>query len=564
MKRTWEQKELNSPLPTMPEYPAMVLKLLALRGITKEEEIRDFLNPDYAKLLDPFIFKDMQLAVDRIWKAIEAKEKITIYSDYDADAITACSVMYLALTKVGGRVSYYIPDRFSEGYGMNVEAIQKIQADGGNLIITVDCGINALVETVEANKLGMDVIITDHHELTGELPKAFAIINPKNPNDNYPYQYLTGVGVAFKVVQALYKSQEARVRNLGVVDGWEKWLLDLVAIGTVADCQSLVGENRILVSFGLKVLQKTMWPGLRALLAAAAARTPYDAFTLGFVVAPRINAAGRIKHADLAFRLLISENILEAQNLALELNELNKHRQLLTEQIVSEARSQLELVMDRKVLLAAGVNWPKGVVGLVAGRLAEEFNRPVLILDKTESHATGSARSTENFDMVMALTNAKDLLVKYGGHKQAAGFTLESTNIDAFYASLLQFADSQNFDVSDPVLRIDAEISGDDLNFETLDYVEKLAPFGFGNSKPKFLTKQMEVIDTQFVGAKSQHVRIRLRINDKIFTAIAFNQPFLGAKLKAGDKIDMVYELSSSEWNGLRQMDLKIIDVETK
>ncbi len=563
MKRNWEVREFKGELPILPEYPGLVLKLLAMRGITDPTQIKDFLEPDYEKLLDPFIFKDMKKSVDRIWQAIEKGENITIYSDYDADAITACSVVYLALKKIGGNVDYYIPDRFAEGYGMNVEAIKKIKEKGANVIITVDCGINAVEEGRVAKELGMDLIITDHHELTGELPDAFAIINPKNPKDNYPYQFLTGVGVAYKMIQALFseKGTEGRVQGAASVPpGWEKWLLDLVAIGTVADCQNLTLENRILVSFGLKVLAKTKWPGLRALLDVAGSRSIYDTFTLGFVLAPRINAAGRIKHADVAFRLLVSENILEAQNLAIELNELNKHRQLLTEQILSEAKAQIELIADRKILLAAGQNWPKGVVGLVAGKLAEEYNRPVLVLDKSDLHATGSARSTENFDIVAALIDSKDLLVKYGGHKQAAGFTLESVNVDAFYKKLLQYADSQNLELSDPVVRIDAELFEQDLNFDTLEYVEKLAPFGFGNHKPKFMSKQLELIDMQLVGAKAQHAKMRVRLGSAVFSAIAFNQAFLNGKLSSGQKFDAVYELTSNEWNGLKRIDLRIID----
>jgi single-stranded-DNA-specific exonuclease len=540
------------------------LELLAMRGFDSEEKILEYLNFDYGKLHDPFLFMDMQKTVTRIFDAIEKKEKIVIYSDYDADAITALSVMYLALKKLGANLDYYIPDRFSEGYGMNIDAVRKICEDGARVIITVDCGINAVEEVEVAKSLKVDVIITDHHELTGNLPKAHAIINPKNPEDHYPFRYLTGVGVAFKVVQALYKGiQEIpKFLNSQIPPGWEKWLLDLVAIGTVADLQPLIGENRIITSFGLKVLGKTKWPGLRALLAQSSVNnTRIDTYTLGFIIAPRINAAGRIKHADIAFKLLICEDNVEAEKLATELNALNAHRQMLTEQIMSEAKEQIQLISDKKVLLAAGSNWPKGVVGLVAGRLVEEYGRPVLVMDKGELVATGSARSANNFDLVAALTHAKELLTKYGGHTQAAGFSLVTENIPALHQKLLEYAETLSEESLGPVLDIDAELSAADLNMETHDVIAKFAPFGFGNHKPKFLTTNLDVLDMRFVGAKNQHMKLRVRKDDLVFDAIGFNQAFWGNMLKLGSKIDAVYELDCNEWNGNRDLQLKIIDL---
>jgi single-stranded-DNA-specific exonuclease len=554
MKKQWKVKDLEiKTLPELPEYPNLILKLLALRGITSESGIKEFLEPDFARLHDPFLFTQMQHAVERIWQAIEKKQKITIYADYDADAITACAVLYLALKKLGASADYYIPDRFTEGYGLNPEAIKRICTTGTNLIITVDCGMNAVDEALICESLGTDLIITDHHELTGQLPKAWAVINPKNPHDTYPFPYLTGVGVAFKLVQALFTK---------INSGWEKWLLDLVALGTVADCQSLTGENRILVSFGLKVLAKTRWPGLRALIATAELRSnKYDTFTLGFILAPRINAAGRIKHADIAFKLLISENSNEAFELAQELNELNKHRQVLTEQVTSEARSQIELIADKKVLLAVGKDWPKGVVGLVAGRLSEEYNRPVLALSMAEGVATGSGRSVADFDLVEALKFARDFLQKFGGHTQAAGFMLASDNVSGFHAKLLEYAEALNLTISDPVLEIDAEVEATDITWDNLNYLEKLEPFGYGNSKPKFLGHGLEILDLRLVGAANQHLKLRVQFGEHALEAIAFGQGFLSNNLRIGRKIDAVFELSANEWNGNRSLQLKILDL---
>jgi single-stranded-DNA-specific exonuclease len=578
MKKRWVVKEKPKEIPNLPAYPALILELLAGRGFDTEEKIKEYLDLDYSKLHDPFLFVDMQKAVARIFTAIEKKEKIVIYSDYDADAITALSVMYLALQKLGANLGYYIPDRFTEGYGMNPDAVKKLCEDGAKLIITVDCGINAVEEVEIANQLGTDVIITDHHELTGNLPKAFAVINPKNPADKYPFKYLTGVGVAFKVVQALSRNTYHVSRNIlpdgparhasdqasqqGVAGGWEKWLLDLVAIGTVADLQPLVGENRIITKFGLTVLSKTKWPGLRALLdlAQIGDRVP-DTYTLGFIIAPRINAAGRIKHADIAFKLLIAEKKDEAETLAKELTALNTHRQMLTEQILSEARGQIELISDKKVLLAAGNDWPKGVVGLVAGKLAEEFGKPVLVMNKDEILATGSARSVGEFDIVVALTHAKELLQKYGGHKQAAGFTLIAENIPALHSKLLEYAETLNTENLGPELHIDAELVAENATLQVYDQIAKFEPFGFGNHKPKFVSYNIEVADMRLVGAKSSHLKLRVKIGNQVIDAIGFNQGFWASILKVGSKIDLAYELDCNEWNGNRNLQLKIVDI---
>lgn len=560
--KQWQIKTLQNPPKAHNEYPYLIMKLLALRGIYDELQIQEFLNPDYAKLHDPFKFKDMEKAIKRIWLAIEKKEKITIYADYDADAITAAAVVFLGLKKLGIAVDCYIPDRFSEGYGMNLEAVRSIAKNGTKLIITVDCGTNAVEEAELCKELGLDLIITDHHEITGELPKATALINPKNPNDQYPYPYLTGVGVAYKLVQALFSVNSKQKTINRSVDGWEKWLLDLVAIGTVADLQALTDENRILVSFGLKVLQKTRWPGLKALLEVSAQKPGlYDSFTLGFILAPRINAAGRIQHGNTAFKLLVAENITEAKELADELNELNKHRQLLTEQVLSEAKAQVELALDKKVLMAVGTDWPKGVVGLVAGKLLEEYNRPVLAISMFEGLATGSARSTPNFDMVAALNSAKDLLYKYGGHTQAAGFTLQSENLTDFHSRLLLYAESNNLTASDSVLEIDAQVEPSDISWKVYNLLEKLQPFGINNPKPKLAGYGFSVLDWRTVGANSQHLKLKLEFGPMQIEAIAFNKGYLLPTLSLGKKLDVVFELACNEYNGNRNLQLKILDV---
>ena len=555
MKKQWKLKELvGTQLLELPEYPQLILRLLALRGITEAEAIRDFLDPDYEKLRNPFLFREMQRSVDRIEQAIANQEVVAIYADYDADAVTACAVAYLALTKLGAKVIYYIPDRFSEGYGMSAEGINQLHAQNAKVVITVDCGINARSEADICKGLGIDLIITDHHEVIAELPAAYSIINPKNPTDNYPFPYLTGVGVAYKLVQALFSKSST---------GWEKWLLDLVAIGTVADLQNLTDENRILVSFGLKVLPKTRWPGLAALIRVAGIEgQKFDTFTLGFILAPPINAAGRIKHADIAFKLLIEQNPAVADKLAIELIDLNRQRQMLTDQVLSEARAQVEINSDKKIILVSGLEWPKGVVGLVAGKLMEEYNRPVLVVSvDSQGIATGSARSTVDFDIVSALGYAKEHIQKYGGHKQAAGLTLHGDNLEKLHQKLLEYAESLNLTTQDRVIHVDAEVLPEDVTWQNLELLEKLAPFGMGNPKPKLLGRSLEIIDYKTVGNANQHLKLKVKFGEHLLEAIAFNQGFWASQITMGIKLDCVFELSANEWNGRKDMQLKISDI---
>src|SRR3989344_8504962 len=386
-KRVWKIRDSTN-------SESILGSLFAVRGLGTDADVKKFLDPQYADHHDPFSMAGMDLAASRIEKALKDNEKITIYADYDADAVTAAAVLLRFFQHVQYKnVDYYIPDRFTEGYGMNPEAVKTLSERGTKLVITVDCGINAFESVAAANELGIDVIITDHHQLTGGgVPAAVAVVNPHRPDASYPFKDLTGVGVAFKLVQALIPRLEATIFK--IQPGYEKWLLDLVAIGTIADCQSLLGENRILVKWGLHVMRKTRWIGLKKLMENSGIdRQEMDSYKIGFIIAPRINAAGRMDHAGAALKLLLTDDETEAGLLVQNLEQLNKNRQQQTERILSEAREQMILLGDQKILVAAGEGWHKGVVGLVAGKLTEEFYRPVLIMDKTAEEATGSARS---------------------------------------------------------------------------------------------------------------------------------------------------------------------------
>jgi single-stranded-DNA-specific exonuclease len=566
MEKIWKTKKENENFSKLSGVPKLIARLLVNRGITDEAGLKKFFEPKYEELTDPFIFCDMKKAVDRILKAGQAREKILIYADYDADAITALSVVYLGLRKLDIEVSYYIPNRFSEGYGLNQDAARKIIQDGFKLVITVDCGINAVEESLLFKQSGVDFIVTDHHELTGVLPDAFAVINPKNPHDKYPYPYLTGVGVAFKLIQALFfriKNQESRIK---VLEGWEKWLLDLVAIGTVADCQTLIGENRILVHFGLRVLSKTIWPGLKKLLDLAGYGNgrKLDAYTLGFIIAPRINAAGRITHAESSFKLLTTTSSEEAVSLAEELNFLNSKRQTLTEQILSEAREQADNYGLEKIIIVSGRDWPKGVIGLVAGKLVEEYGKPALAIEISEGKASGSARSVEQYNIVAALDACKELLTKYGGHHQAAGFSLAADNLDVFSQKIRKHANNSFVDSNlTPVIYYDSEITPDELNFDLLNYLEKFEPYGVGNPHPRFVASSVELLSFNTVGSESKHLRCYLRFGQKSFNAIAFNRGFMANNLKSSQNLDILFEPMINEYNGNKEIQLKIIDLKT-
>ena len=595
---------LTSPNPSFEKEgnTTLLAQLLFNRGLTEKDQVKDFLEPKYEKLHSPFLFKDMEKAVERIWRAIDSREKICVYGDYDADAITANAVLAQTFKYLGIEISSYIPDRFTEGYGVNIDALSKIKDNGSKIIITVDCGTNSADAAKFCKENGIDLIITDHHEIIGEIPEVYALINPKNPNDNYPYRDITGVGVAFKLACGILNSEKRKEKREKEIAGWEKWLLDLVAIGTVADCHSLLGENRILVKYGLKVLAKTKWVGLKALMQSAGllegtVPKPLDTYSLGFIIAPRLNAAGRLEHAGIALDLLLETDLTRANEKARNLEAINTRRQGLTASVLSEAKEKVILLKERKVLALVGEGWPKGVMGLVAGRLADEFYKPAIVLERTENLCTGSARSAGEFNILEALKFSSEHLSRFGGHKQAAGLSLRADQFDLFYQKLLVYAEANiSPESAQKVLELEAELVSEDLQLTTYNLLTTLQPFGVGNPTPKFLISNLIVSSARLVGKQAQHLQVRFTLpsrrhsegvqpteesqtgdkeilrrsaqddaggsgGNKEIAGIMFNAPDFAKTLKIGDTVDVAAELIEDGWNGRREVKLRIVDV---
>jgi len=600
MPKKWVTKEKESVkeiIATNPDINLVILQLLANKGLSNEA-IKQFLKPDYQEHLhDPFLFKDMKLAVELIKKHLEKKSKIIIYGDYDADGVTATAVMYKALEFLGcENLDIYIPHRESEGYGINKNAVEEISKSDVNLIITVDTGIRSIDEIALIKEKGIDIVLTDHHPTGEEVPDCL-IINPNIDGEEYPFKYLAGVGVAFKVAQALLGARESHAKlnaKLRENESFEKWLLDLVAIGTIADLMPLIDENRALVNYGLVVLNKTERLGVQKLIKIAQSgvdkqgnKREIDAWQIGYQLAPRLNAAGRLGHANTAYELLITEDKEEAIKIANKLNNTNKERQDITQEIFEQAEKNID--KNNKILFAVYDGkledaWPSGVMGLVAGKLTEKYYKPALAITKKEGNSgeevVGSARSITEFDIAGMLEKCAELLSHYGGHKQAAGFTVktsppapllskervaENDNLKKFLAKAKDIAEKKLKDIKlIPTLEIDLEINFDDVSEELYEALNKLKPFGVKNSQPKFVSKKLKVININNMGNEKQHLKLKLQQDKFIFDAVGFSVPDEWRKVKIGDEIDLVYYIDINEWNGSRNIQLKIIDLKNE
>jgi single-stranded-DNA-specific exonuclease len=539
----------------------VVAQLLLNRGITDPREAKAFLEPDYNHALDdPGGLKDLTVAADTVRDAIKAGEAIVVHGDYDADGLTATAVLFDVISRLGGSVTTFIPDRYQDGYGVTAETLEKLRKQGAGLVVTVDCGISCATEISEGRRSGLKVVVTDHHEPPPRIPEAEAVVNPKRPGDDYPNKELTGVGVAFKLAQALLAGSDLDQRGR---EAAEKWLLDLVAIGTVADLADLRGENRTLVYFGLTVLRKSPRPGLQALLTAAGIpQENVTAGTLGYTIAPRLNAAGRLGGADDALALLLAKDPAEAKRLADVLEDRNRERRELTETAVTDAREQLGRVADDQAIVIVEGPWKSGIAGLIAGRLSQTYGRPALVLGREGERYIGSARSTAGFHITDALRAHEELLEKFGGHAQAAGLTVAADKLTRFKAALQAFA-GKHLGPDDyvAVRDVDLEVRAEEVTEELCRALDRLEPHGRGNPRPCLLLKGVTVERVSTVGADGTHLKKTLRLPDgRSVSAIAFGDGERAAEAAPGTIVDIIGRPMINEWNGRTSLEWRLDD----
>lgn len=540
------------------DLPEKVVAILVNRDINTAEEIEQFLHPKMLDLKDPFELSGMQQAIDRVTIAFYNNEKILVYGDYDVDGITATTLLYMVLNKLGANVDFYLPNRLVEGYGLSQEGINEAKSNGVSLIITVDTGITAVEEVAYALSIGIDIIITDHHEPADIIPKASAIVNPKLNTKEYG-QELAGVGVAFKFAQALYRSLEQDQREL-------EEHLDLVALGTAADIVPLTGENRILTKFGIRQVSRTTKPGLKS-LAFVSGLIGKDISTgqVVFILAPRINALGRLGDARQAIRLLSTRDEKLASEIARKLDEENRRRKEIDEGTLQQALAQMleevDMEKDRAIVLAAE-GWHQGVIGIVASRLVEKYHLPTVMISITNGEGKGSARSIPGFHLCEALKECESMLIKYGGHKYAAGLSIKPENIPAFRAKFKEVS-TRGLTSEDvvPKLHIDLEIELQDIDDRLMDTIEEFAPFGPQNMRPVFLTRNCEVLGRPSV-VGNNHLRMRVRKGDAVFDVIGFGFGDLAREISnRGCLVDITYVLEYNTYNDVTRKQIRLKDI---
>jgi len=532
----------------------LVVQLLYNRGITEPSQFEAFLKADERLQADPFLLTDMPQAVGRIYRALLSGEKIAIYGDFDTDGISATALLVQGLSTLGAKVIPYIPHRLQEGYGLKVASLEKLRKQGVTLTITVDCGISAIEEVKAAHKIGMDIIITDHHLPTTPLPPATAVVDPKRADSIYPSPELAGVGVAFKLLQALlwHSGREEILNNC----------LDLVALGTVTDMAPLIGENRYLVKSGLKALNANRRLGLTEMIGCAKLESAeVKTETISWILGPRLNAAGRIDHAITGYRLLVTQFAEEARRLAAELEEKNSQRQQITNEVFKEIREGLIATRtESPLLIAKGESYPPGVIGIVAGKLSEEFYRPVVLVKLGDEVCRGSARSIPEFDLISALKECDDLLSRFGGHSMAAGFALPLQNLRHFEERLLNLA-TQKLSGIDlrPHILIDAEVPLSVFLGDTFQSMQQLAPFGCGNPVPTFLSRDVKPVEVRNMGNQGEHLSLKLRQGETTWQAVGFRLGNLAPQI--GSSLDIVYNLETNYWNGEEVLRLNLLDL---
>ncbi len=540
-------------------------QILVNTGISSVSEAYSFLNPSLEELFDPFLMKEMDIAVNRILRAIQEKEKICIYGDYDVDGISSTAILHSLLNRLAANFMCYVPDRIDEGYGFNRQAIDQIASKGVSLLISVDCGSTDFAEVAYLNTRNIDVIITDHHELADELPKAVAVINPKIPDCPYPFHELSGAGVALKLAWALAERSRMRSMNPDAFSEYIRESMAFAALGTVADIVPLKNENRILVHYGLKALRKTTHPGLRAIMDITSINTnnPIRTEDIAFKIAPRINAAGRLGRTELALKLFTTDTFKEAYDIADLLDKTNKERQKIGKTIFDEVSGQYEGDESKRTIILTGEGWHKGVIGIVASKIAEKYFRPTVIVSFSDDIGQGSARSIPGFHLFDALTNCATHLMKFGGHAAAAGIQINKKNIESFKAALEKEAADQLEDEDlVPTINIDAELQLPMLTLDLHREISSFGPFGNQNRRPLLLCRNLKIIGSpRLIGRASRHLEFKATSGGKVRKAVGFG---MGDRIDELKKIrancDIVFQLIYNDWGGYPSVEMMVYD----
>lgn len=558
MNKKWEIYQTNEEkveeLQEKYKLNRLLSTLLTNRGITEETEITKFLNPKRSDFYDPFGMPDMEKAAERILKAIKDKEQIIIYGDYDVDGITSVTVLKSFLEERGIQVNVYIPNRLNEGYGLNKTAMEEIAKQGNKLMITVDCGITAVDEVEYAKTFGIETIITDHHEPAEELPKAIAVVDAKRKDNKYECRNLAGVGVVFKLIQALSI-------KLGLDPKEYLKYLDIVCVGTISDIVPLTDENRVIVKLGLKLVEQTKNLGLKEILQSCG-YSKINSTTISFGVAPRINACGRMGHQEEALNLLLSKEENEVKELTQKINEYNKTRQEIEKNIYNEAVEQIEKegLDTQNTIVVSGKGWHHGVIGIVSSKITELYFKPSILLCEEDGECKGSGRSIPGFDLHEALMECNDTIDKFGGHAMAVGINIKKEKVEEFKEEFEKIAKEKEVDKIIPILNLDAEIKLDDVNKEMVDSLKELEPFGEANKMPIFAFRNLKIDSIRSL-SEGKHLRLSVKDNKNIINAIGFNMGALADTYRIGDRVDIAGNLEINSFNGVDSIQINIKDI---
>lgn len=557
MNKKWEyyEKDEEAVKKVQEEFglSRLLSTIIVNKGLKTKQEIEVFLNPTRNDFHDPYLMPDMQIAVDRIVQAIENQEKVIIYGDYDVDGITSITVLKQFLADRGLQVDSYIPNRLDEGYGLNKAAIDKIVSEKYQLMITVDCGISGIEEIDYANSLGLETIVTDHHEPTEVLPKALAVVDAKRKDNKYPFNQLAGVGVVFKLTQAISK-----VYNLDEKE-YLKYL-DIVCVGTISDIVPLVDENRVITKLGLKLVEVTKNVGLKALLNAIGYKK-IDSSAISFGVAPRINACGRMGHEQDALQLFLTGNIVEATNISKKLNDFNKQRQDIEKRIFEEVLYKIEHgEKDKPCIVLADENWHHGVIGIVSSKITEMYYKPSILICFEENEGKGSGRSIPGFDLHDALSKCPEHIDRFGGHSMAIGISVSKDNFESFKNDFETYVEKTNISELIPIIKVDEEVNSKDINIKVVEELNMLEPFGEANKMPIFMYKNLRINSIRAL-SEGKHLKLTLKDEGLVIDAIGFNMGHLVNDFLLGDKVDILGNLEVNRFNGRESVQFNLKDI---